>query len=72
MIIGYLRFNRRPNPRCSTKRATGSGAERVYSEKLAAQSRIGRLWPRQSWPLAPAMSCWSAALIGYRGQRALR
>jgi DNA invertase Pin-like site-specific DNA recombinase len=35
MIIGYAPFQQTPNPRCSTKRATGSGAERVDSEKVS-------------------------------------
>jgi hypothetical protein len=71
MIIGYAPFQQTAKPSMLNKaryRQRGGSTLR----RLAARSRIGRLWPRQSWPLAPAMSCWSPALIGYRGQRAIR
>jgi hypothetical protein len=60
MIIGCAPFQQTAKPSMLNKaRYQAAGAERVYSEKVSGAVTDRKALARQSWPLAPAMSCWS-------------
>jgi DNA invertase Pin-like site-specific DNA recombinase len=68
-IYAYARVSTGSQPLDAQEAALlAAGATKVFSEKISGAVTERRRWPRQSLPLALAMSCWSLGWIGWRGQ----